>query len=89
LKIIYIFLPPLLPHIDNATDAISGLHIIESRVDMVEVLSMSDELVDLKLALHVVIDQVRKLAAALDTTERTSLPHTTSNELESYNHVSN
>lgn len=43
---------------------------------------MGDELINLELTLHVVVDQVRELGAALDTTESASLPHTTGNELE-------
>jgi hypothetical protein len=45
---------------------------------------VSDELVDLELAVHIVVDQTTHLSAALDTTECTSLPDATSNELEGY-----
>ena len=44
---------------------------------------MRDELVNLKLAGHVVVDEVGELSTALDTTESTSLPDTTGDELES------
>jgi hypothetical protein len=43
---------------------------------------VGDELVDLQLALHVVVDQVGKLSAALDATEGTTLPHTAGDKLE-------
>ena len=43
---------------------------------------MSDELVHLELAVEVVVDETRQLCATLDTTEGTSLPDTTSDELE-------
>jgi hypothetical protein len=44
---------------------------------------VGDELVDLELAGHIVVDEVRKLSTSLDTTEGTSLPDTTGDELES------
>jgi hypothetical protein len=46
-------------------------------------LSVGDELVDLELAVHVVVNEVGKLGATLNTTEGTSLPDTASDELES------
>jgi hypothetical protein len=49
------------------------LHGLESLIDAMEVLSVSDELINLQLALHVIIDQVGKLRTALDTSECTSL----------------
>jgi hypothetical protein len=72
-----------LAHVDDAADAVTSLHVLEGGVDLVERLSVGDELVDLELAGHVVIDEVGKLSAALDTTEGTSLPDTTGDELES------
>jgi hypothetical protein len=72
-----------LAHVDDAADAVTSLHILEGGVDLVEGLSVGDELVDLELAVHVVVDKVGKLGAALDTTEGTSLPYTTGDELES------
>lgn len=71
-----------LPHVDNATDAIASLHVTECLVDLVQWLSVGDEFVDLQLAGHVVVNEVRELSAALDTTEGTTLPYTASNELE-------
>ena len=72
-----------LAHVDDAADAVTSLHVLEGGVDLVERLSVGDELVDLELAVHVVVDEVRELSAALDTTESTSLPDTTGDELES------
>lgn len=38
------------PHVDNAANAVSGMHVVEGIVDATEVLSVGDELVDLELA---------------------------------------
>ena len=62
-----------LPHVNNATDTVALLHGLESLIDAIEVLSVSDELINLQLAVHVIIDQVGKLRTALDTSECTSL----------------
>ena len=72
------------PHINNSTDAVALLHGIESVVDLTQVLSVGDELVDLEVALHVVGDKVVHLRATLDATKGATLPHTTSDELECY-----
>lgn len=45
---------------------------------------MRDELIDLQLALQVVINKVRQLAATLYTTESASPPDTSGDELERY-----
>jgi hypothetical protein len=63
----------LLPHINHAANAVSLFHSLKSRIDLGERLSMSDELIDLQLALHVIINQVRKLSAALNSAKSTSL----------------
>jgi hypothetical protein len=88
----------LLSHVNNTADAITLLHIVESLVYVCEWLPVGDKLVDLQLARHVIIDQVRKLAATLNSAKGTSLetqsanfkhehcgiylPNTTSNKLE-------
>lgn len=69
-------------HGDNATDAVASLHVAKGLVDPVERLSVSDELVDLELAGHVVVDEVGELSATLDTTKGATLPHTSGDELE-------
>lgn len=43
---------------------------------------MGDELVNLQLAVEVVVDEIRKLSAALDTAKGTTLPYASSDELE-------
>jgi hypothetical protein len=70
------------PHIHNAADAVSLLHIVKGLVDLRQRLAVSDELVHLELAVHVVGNQVRQLRAALDATERAALPHAARDELE-------
>ena len=71
-----------LAHVNNAANALAGVHVVEGLVDAAERLTVGDELVDLQLALHVVVDQVGELRAALDTAESTALPHTAGDELE-------
>ena len=61
------------PHVHDATNAVTGLHILESIVDLGKRLTVSDEFVNLEFSLHVVVDQVGKLRATLDTTECTPL----------------
>jgi hypothetical protein len=63
----------LLPHINNATNAVALLHSLKSCIDLRERLPVSDEFVNLELALHVIINQVRELGAALDSAKSTSL----------------
>lgn len=72
-----------LAHVDDATDAVARVHVVESLVDAAERLAVGDELVDLQLAGHVVVDQVGELRAALDATEGAALPHAAGDELES------
>jgi len=45
-------------------------------------LAVSDELVDLEFAGHVVVDETGKLRATLDTAEGAALPSATGDELE-------
>jgi len=55
---------------------------VEGLVDAAERLAVSDELVDLQLALHVVVDEIGQLGAALDAAESAALPHTAGDQLE-------
>jgi len=71
-----------LPHIHHTPDAIASLHIGESLVDTAQVLPVSNELINLELAIKIILDEARKLRTALDTAERTTLPDTTGDELE-------
>lgn len=47
---------------------------------------MRDEFVDLDLAVQVILNEAGKLRTALDTTEGTSFPDTTGNQLERCSH---
>jgi hypothetical protein len=62
-----------LPHVNNATNAISLFHGVKSFVDICEGLSVSDKFINRQLAFHIIIHQARKLATALDATKGTSL----------------
>ena len=76
-------------HVDNATNTVTLLHLIEGAVDSTQRLAVGDELVHLELAVQVVVDQTRELCATLDTTEGTSLPDTTGNKLECCRELAN
>jgi len=80
--------PLSLPHIDHAPDAAPILHIREGLVDTLQRLPMRDELVDLELAGHVVVDQVGQLRAAFDAAERAAFPYAARDELEGWYDVS-
>jgi hypothetical protein len=77
-----------LAHVNDATNAVTRVHIVEGLVDSAKRLAVSDELIDLQLAGHVIINEVGKLGAALDATESAALPHTTSDKLECWKEVS-
>lgn len=71
-----------LPHINDAAYAIALPHITKGLIDTVQTLAMSDKLVDLETALHVIFHQVRQLSASLDTAKGTALPHSTRDKLK-------
>jgi hypothetical protein len=71
-----------LPHIDDATDTVSSLHLLKSRVDIRQWLAVSDEFVNLESTLGVIVNQGWELAAALDSAKGTSFPDATGDELE-------
>lgn len=73
---------PVLLHVDNAANAIASVHVVEGLVDPLQGLVVSDKLVDPELAVHVVLDEPRKLGAALDASEGGSLPDASGDELE-------
>ncbi len=77
-----------LAHVNNAANALAGVHVVEGLVDTAEGLAVGDELVDLQLAGHVVVDQVGQLSAALDAAESAALPHAAGDELECCEEVS-
>lgn len=60
-------------HVHDAANAVTLLHVFKCLVDVFKGLAVGDELVHLQLALHVVINQVRKLGAAFDAPKGTSL----------------
>ena len=70
--------------INHATNTVTKLHLLEGCVDVGQRLTVGNELVNLQVARQVVVDKARQLGAALDTTESTSLPYTTSDQLECY-----
>lgn len=72
-----------LAHVNYATDAVTSVHIVEGLINAAQVLSVRNELIDLQLAIHVVLNKAAHLTAALDATESTSLPDTTGDQLES------
>ncbi len=69
-------------HVHHTSYAISRLHILKCSVDVVQWLPVRDEFVDLQLAGHVVVHQVRELRAAFDTAKSASFPDTAGDELE-------
>ena len=73
-----------LAHIHHAADAVSSLHRLKPEIDILQRLAVSDELIHLQLASHVIIYQPRELRASLDSTERAALPHAARDELECY-----
>lgn len=72
----------LRPHVNDAADAVTSLHLLEGGVDVGKGLAVGDELVDLEFTVQVVLDKARQLGAALDASEGASLPHTTGDKLE-------
>lgn len=70
-------------HINNAPDAVTSVHVVESTVNTAQVLAVSNELVDLELAGHVVIDETGELSAAFDASEGAAFPAASGDELES------
>ena len=77
-----------LAHVNDTANALARVHVVEGLVDAAERLAVGDELVNLQLAGHVVVNQVGKLSAALDTTESAALPDAAGDELECCEEVS-
>jgi hypothetical protein len=71
-----------LAHINHAPNAVASLHIRESLVDILKRLPVGNELIDLELPRHVIVDEAGELRAAFDAAERATLPYTTGDELE-------
>ena len=68
--------------VHDAADTVTLLHLLEGIVDSVKRLAVGNELINLKLAVQVVINQAGQLGTTLDTTEGTTLPYTTGDKLE-------
>jgi hypothetical protein len=68
----------LLSHVNDTANAISLLHCLKSRIYLWKRLSVSDELIYLELALHVIVNQVWELGAALNSAKSASLENASS-----------
>src|SRR5688572_7065055 len=66
----------------HRTDRLAALHQLEAVVDVLELEPVRDQRVDLDLAVHVPVDDLRHVAAATRTTEGRALPHAPGHELE-------
>lgn len=62
------------PHVHNTSDAVAGVHVVEGIVDLVQRLTVSDELIDLELSIQVILDEPGKLGPTLDASESTTAP---------------
>lgn len=70
------------PHVHNASDAVSRLHILKRSIDLVQWLPVRDEFIHLQLAGQVVVHQVWQLRAAFDPAKSASFPYTAGDKLE-------
>ena len=59
------------------------MHIMERIINPTQILTVRDELVDLELAVHVIVDEVGQLRAAFDAAEGAAGPFAAGDELES------
>jgi len=73
-----------LPHIYNASDAVTSLHVAKGLVDLFQWLPVRNEFINLELAVHVILHEIGQLRAALNTAKSTAFPNATSDELECY-----
>src|ERR1044072_525470 len=64
--------PGLIDH--HAPDRLARVHQVERLVDVVERHRVGDQVVDVDLALHVPVDDLRHVGAAARATERRALP---------------
>src|SRR6185503_13534468 len=67
---------------DDAADRVAAMHEVEALVDAGERQRVRDEIVDVDLLLHVPVDDLRHLGAALDAAEGRALPDAAGHELE-------
>ena len=68
-------------HHDRA-DRLALVHQVEGRVDLVERHGVGDQVVDVDLALHVPVDDLRHVGAAARAAEGGALPDPAGDELE-------
>ena len=66
----------------NAADRLAGVHQVERLVDVVERHRVRDQVVDVDLALHVPVDDLRYIGAAARAAERRAFPHAPGDQLE-------
>jgi len=68
-------------HVDHAPNTVARSHRAETFVDLVQLLSVRDELVDLQFAVFVVLDEPAHLRSAFYTSEGAAAPYTACYEL--------
>src|SRR3954466_5250847 len=66
----------------HRTDRLAGLHQREALVDVFQFQRVGDQVVDVDLAFHVPVDDLRHVGAAPGAAERGALPYATGDELE-------
>src|SRR5687768_17990709 len=66
----------------HRTDRLAALHQLEAVVDVLELEPVRDQRVDLNLAVHVPVDDLRHVAAAARAAESGAFPHAPGHELE-------
>src|SRR4029453_4522955 len=66
----------------HAPDRFARVHQVERLVDVVERHRVGDQVVDVDLALHVPVDDLRHVSAAACAAECRALPHSTGHQLE-------
>src|SRR5665213_2993184 len=67
---------------DDRTDRLALMHQIESLVDLLELEHVGDHRIDLDLAVHVPVDDLRDVGAAARAAERRALPDPAGDQLE-------
>src|SRR6185437_4507635 len=59
----------------HCADAFAGMHQVERLVDVLQRQQVGDEIVDVELAVHVPVDDLRHIGAAARAAERGAFPH--------------
>src|SRR5678815_4259426 len=72
--------PCLIDH--HAPDRLARVHQVERLVDVVERHRVRDQVIDVDLALHVPVDDLRYVGAAARAAERSALPDAARHQLE-------